>query len=171
MPAITSPQSTRSSRSRSSPYSLRSLSSSTSSSPTSPSSTSDAEIRRRLKLELYRCQKETQIIQSDVAQAKKDLEAAETARSAATANLNIARTAIEQFVNVRDNLLLCSVCQEVMKRPFTLIECSHSFCHGCLRNWFQTLVAKQLRWAEDVPVGLLDTPYTPIDIRKTCFPI
>ncbi|ODV86294.1 hypothetical protein CANARDRAFT_22198 [[Candida] arabinofermentans NRRL YB-2248] len=37
--------------------------------------------------------------------------------------------------------LECSICQEIMVNPFVLHPCGHSFCHGCLYEWFNKKLA------------------------------
>ncbi|KAE9982311.1 hypothetical protein EG327_005899 [Venturia inaequalis] len=42
--------------------------------------------------------------------------------------------------------LTCSICKEVLFQPLTLLDCLHSFCGGCLKEWFahQASVARSI---------------------------
>ncbi|KAI9882470.1 MAG: hypothetical protein M1823_005787 [Watsoniomyces obsoletus] len=42
--------------------------------------------------------------------------------------------------------LTCSICTEVLYQPLTLIDCLHSFCGACLKEWF-SLQARHARVA------------------------
>ncbi|KAN0103380.1 hypothetical protein V8E51_011693 [Hyaloscypha variabilis] len=54
--------------------------------------------------------------------------------------------------------LTCSICTEVLYQPLTLLDCLHTFCGSCLKEWF----AFQLSSHRASPSPLPDTglPYT-----------
>ncbi|KAH8600789.1 hypothetical protein B0O99DRAFT_289610 [Bisporella sp. PMI_857] len=52
--------------------------------------------------------------------------------------------------------LTCSICTEVLYQPLTLLDCLHTFCGACLKEWFTI----QLNKARNAP-NSLDTGTTP----------
>ncbi|KAI9669585.1 MAG: hypothetical protein M1817_004628 [Caeruleum heppii] len=53
--------------------------------------------------------------------------------------------------------LTCSICREVLYQPLTLLDCLHTFCGSCLREWFS--------WQALRPAS--DHPYTCPSCRAT----
>ncbi|KAI5867967.1 hypothetical protein GGS23DRAFT_543397 [Durotheca rogersii] len=43
--------------------------------------------------------------------------------------------------------LTCSICTEILYQPLTLLDCLHTFCGACLKNWFSW----QLKAVENAP--------------------
>lgn len=84
-----------------------------------------AFVREREELEKERCELESQI-----AQKRRDIEIAAKESGDGDA---IRRTELEQE-------FLCVICHSVMISAITL-ECSHSFCQGCIDSW---MVQKQV---------------------------
>jgi len=41
-------------------------------------------------------------------------------------------------VSALDEVLCCDVCTQTMWSPYLLAHCGHTFCQGCLTNWFNT---------------------------------
>jgi hypothetical protein len=38
--------------------------------------------------------------------------------------------------------LTCSICTEVLYQPLTLLDCLHTFCGSCLKDWFKHLASR-----------------------------
>ncbi|KAI0014108.1 hypothetical protein F4779DRAFT_624842 [Xylariaceae sp. FL0662B] len=55
--------------------------------------------------------------------------------------------------------LTCSICTDILYQPLTLLDCLHTFCGSCLKDWFDW---QQIR-AENSPY-----PPTPSSQRFTC---
>ncbi|KAG5977291.1 hypothetical protein E4U55_006896 [Claviceps digitariae] len=55
--------------------------------------------------------------------------------------------------------LTCSICTELLYQPLTLLDCLHTFCGACLKEWFRYQALK----AEKAP-----TPPSPHDAVFTC---
>ncbi|KAG5950708.1 hypothetical protein E4U53_004537 [Claviceps sorghi] len=55
--------------------------------------------------------------------------------------------------------LTCSICTELLHQPLTLLDCLHTFCGACLKEWFHYQAVK----AEKAP-----TPPSPQDAVFTC---
>ncbi|QLI64178.1 E3 ubiquitin-protein ligase CHFR [Metarhizium brunneum] len=55
--------------------------------------------------------------------------------------------------------LTCSICTELLYQPLTLLDCLHTFCGACLKEWFRFQAAK----AEKAP-----TPPAPGEAIFTC---
>src|SRR5882757_6014744 len=45
---------------------------------------------------------------------------------------------LDRFVNRDqiDDILLCSICNDVLEQPVQLKECEHAFCAECIDEWF-----------------------------------
>ncbi|ESZ93053.1 hypothetical protein SBOR_6574 [Sclerotinia borealis F-4128] len=54
--------------------------------------------------------------------------------------------------------LTCSICTEVLYQPLTLLDCLHTFCGSCLKEWFSWQLVS-LRNAQ-IPIPPGGTPYT-----------
>ncbi|KAI1467321.1 uncharacterized protein F4812DRAFT_59103 [Daldinia caldariorum] len=55
--------------------------------------------------------------------------------------------------------LTCSICTDILYQPLTLLDCLHTFCGSCLKDWFSW----QKNVAENSP-----NPPSPGSIRFTC---
>ncbi|KAG6007802.1 hypothetical protein E4U21_005522 [Claviceps maximensis] len=55
--------------------------------------------------------------------------------------------------------LTCSICTELLYQPLTLLDCLHTFCGACLKEWFRYQAVR----AEKAP-----TPPSPRDAVFTC---
>ncbi|KAK1751582.1 E3 ubiquitin-protein ligase [Echria macrotheca] len=58
--------------------------------------------------------------------------------------------------------LTCSICTELLYQPLTLLDCLHTFCAACLKEWF----AWQAQRAEGAPVP--PAPETPVFTCPSC---
>ncbi|TAQ88303.1 hypothetical protein B7494_g3391 [Chlorociboria aeruginascens] len=54
--------------------------------------------------------------------------------------------------------LTCSICTEVLYQPLTLLDCLHTFCGSCLKEWFSWQLASSRKSPSSIPAG--STPYT-----------
>ncbi|KAG4034400.1 hypothetical protein MFRU_003g03650 [Monilinia fructicola] len=54
--------------------------------------------------------------------------------------------------------LTCSICTEVLYQPLTLLDCLHTFCGSCLKEWFSFQVVSVHNAQTPLPPGA--TPYT-----------
>lgn len=52
-----------------------------------------------------------------------------------------------------------------MDRPFTLVECGHTFCFGCLRGWFHKCLLNQVGW-KDIPAHLKEKPMMAAKLKE-----
>ncbi|KAH7918404.1 hypothetical protein BV22DRAFT_1134619 [Leucogyrophana mollusca] len=172
MPRTPPTSSTRQSRGELSPY-ARLSSPSLPPSEILPSSSThiisatDAEALRQLRTEIVCARQEATRLRRDAAKAKRDTrktqrekETIEEDTKAETGRAQAARKANEQFLATRDTVLACPGCEVTMQRPFTLSTCGHTFCHRCLRIWFQASIAQRLQFAADAPARLKKPPYT-----------
>ncbi|QSZ35536.1 hypothetical protein DSL72_008406 [Monilinia vaccinii-corymbosi] len=57
-----------------------------------------------------------------------------------------------------ENELTCSICTEVLYQPLTLLDCLHTFCGSCLKEWFSFQVVSAHNAETPLPPG--GTPYT-----------
>ncbi|KAM7191383.1 E3 ubiquitin-protein ligase [Naviculisporaceae sp. PSN 640] len=46
-----------------------------------------------------------------------------------------------------ENELTCSICAELLYQPLTLLDCLHTFCGACVKNWFRVQAIR----AENAP--------------------
>ncbi|KAH7906908.1 hypothetical protein BJ138DRAFT_1161518 [Hygrophoropsis aurantiaca] len=189
MPPVSSTRSTRSSKAK--PYNLRSASSPSSrtssgssassvsagfsepSSPTSSSSsTSESGEAKLTRLHVTRImaflenelKRERSEFLEQKAQFLEEKEVLIREKRSAEAEVAALRQQRDTLVAARDETLTCSVCHQCMERPFTIVECHHSFCFSCLRGWWQTSISRQLRW-RTVPEELRNPPYTAATIN------
>ncbi|KAI6036202.1 hypothetical protein BKA83DRAFT_4485272 [Pisolithus microcarpus] len=98
-------------------------------------------------------QKVTQVLEffeREVARAQEEKQAAVDARVAAEkaeADAKVAeeviRKKVRKFSAVHARAAKCHLCMSCMDRPFTLIECGHTFCIGCLKKWFHRCLLDQ----------------------------
>ncbi|KAJ8596345.1 hypothetical protein M405DRAFT_877613, partial [Rhizopogon salebrosus TDB-379] len=44
-----------------------------------------------------------------------------------------------------EDTLSCDVCANMMYSPYTLLDCGHCYCEGCLKGWFDETLAKHMR--------------------------
>ncbi|KAI9646533.1 hypothetical protein NHQ30_004526 [Ciborinia camelliae] len=54
--------------------------------------------------------------------------------------------------------LTCSICTEVLYQPLTLLDCLHTFCGSCLKEWFSWQLVSVRNAQTLIPPG--GTPYT-----------
>ncbi|KAF7904505.1 hypothetical protein EAF00_001839 [Botryotinia globosa] len=54
--------------------------------------------------------------------------------------------------------LTCSICTEVLYQPLTLLDCLHTFCGSCLKEWFSWQLVSVNNAQTPIPPG--GTPYT-----------
>ncbi|RDL35375.1 uncharacterized protein BP5553_07306 [Venustampulla echinocandica] len=54
--------------------------------------------------------------------------------------------------------LTCSICTEVLYQPLTLLDCLHTFCGSCLKEWFNWQLTAARNSPNSLPAG--STPYT-----------
>ncbi|CAD6440040.1 2624a4b6-1557-4374-bb46-8b2d61a489bf [Sclerotinia trifoliorum] len=54
--------------------------------------------------------------------------------------------------------LTCSICTEVLYQPLTLLDCLHTFCGSCLKEWFSWQLVSVQNAQTPIPPG--GTPYT-----------
>ncbi|KUJ20040.1 uncharacterized protein LY89DRAFT_716499 [Mollisia scopiformis] len=54
--------------------------------------------------------------------------------------------------------LTCSICTEVLYQPLTLLDCLHTFCGSCLKEWFSWQLTAARNNPNSLPQGT--TPYT-----------
>ncbi|RAL67451.1 hypothetical protein DID88_008206 [Monilinia fructigena] len=54
--------------------------------------------------------------------------------------------------------LTCSICTEVLYQPLTLLDCLHTFCGSCLKEWFSFQLLSVNNAQTPLPPG--GTPYT-----------
>ncbi|PQE12054.1 hypothetical protein CJF31_00000206 [Rutstroemia sp. NJR-2017a BVV2] len=54
--------------------------------------------------------------------------------------------------------LTCSICTEVLYQPLTLLDCLHTFCGSCLKEWFSWQLISAQNAQTAIPPG--GTPYT-----------
>ncbi|CZR59061.1 related to vesicular transport-associated repeat protein Tb-291 [Phialocephala subalpina] len=54
--------------------------------------------------------------------------------------------------------LTCSICTEVLYQPLTLLDCLHTFCGSCLKEWFSWQLTSARNNPNSLPAG--STPYT-----------
>ncbi|KAL3425746.1 RING finger domain-containing protein [Phlyctema vagabunda] len=54
--------------------------------------------------------------------------------------------------------LTCSICTEVLYQPLTLLDCLHTFCGACLKEWFSWQLSSMRNSPTSVPAG--STPFT-----------
>ncbi|KAH7908120.1 hypothetical protein BJ138DRAFT_1103764 [Hygrophoropsis aurantiaca] len=146
--------STPGARSRSS--SLSSILTSVSSSPAESVSSSNVEL---LRVELMAAREELKRLKSDATQTKRAIKRARNELVGALEECTTLTTAATEFVTVRDQLLACPICHQVMQRPFT-------FCYGCLREYFQKLIQDRLALVNNLPDELKTAPYTAEDIHR-----
>ncbi|KAJ8583675.1 hypothetical protein M405DRAFT_845661 [Rhizopogon salebrosus TDB-379] len=69
------------------------------------------------------------------------------ALDAATAEVACLRTAIQKVMSARESSLECSICWAIFKNL-------HSFCAGCLKEWFQSCWTL---WLDGIPVHPIGT--------------
>lgn len=93
---------------------------------------------------------------------KKTAEKAQADAKGAEENL---RKMMERFTATHADAVKCGVCQKCIDRPFTLVNCGHSFCYGCLREWFHNSLLRQLRW-RDIPAHLKQKPVTAAKLKE-----
>ncbi|KAI9049310.1 hypothetical protein LZ554_007154 [Drepanopeziza brunnea f. sp. 'monogermtubi'] len=56
--------------------------------------------------------------------------------------------------------LTCSICAEVLYQPLTLLDCLHTFCGSCLKEWFQFQSTSARNAPNALSAGVTKTPYT-----------
>ncbi|CAG8962162.1 hypothetical protein HYFRA_00005209 [Hymenoscyphus fraxineus] len=54
--------------------------------------------------------------------------------------------------------LTCSICTEVLYQPLTLLDCLHTFCGACLKEWFRWQLTNSRN--AQTPLAPGTTPYT-----------
>lgn len=54
-----------------------------------------------------------------------------------------AKAANKRLIDALDEQLSCDMCYEKMWQPYSL-TCGHTFCRGCLQNWFTAELAKYM---------------------------
>ncbi|TVY84039.1 E3 ubiquitin-protein ligase CHFR [Lachnellula suecica] len=54
--------------------------------------------------------------------------------------------------------LTCSICTEVLYQPLTLLDCLHTFCGACLKEWFSWQLTASRNSPHSLPAST--TPYT-----------
>lgn len=59
--------------------------------------------------------------------------------------------------------LTCSICTDILYQPLTLLDCLHTFCGGCLKEWFKwqgMSAAQKLESERGHSYSQLSNPYT-----------
>lgn len=91
--------------------------------------------------------------------------AAEKAKSDAMEAEEQVRKRVQLFTTMHARAVKCRMCARCMDRPFTLVECGHTFCYGCLRVWFHRCLFEQVGW-RDIPAHLKEAPMTAVKLRE-----
>ncbi|KAH7917529.1 hypothetical protein BV22DRAFT_1135336 [Leucogyrophana mollusca] len=175
MPRTPSTPSTRRSRADASPYVRNS-------SPSKPlrtstgaqsESISDVDVEPLLRAEVVRARQEAARLKAETAKAKRDLRQTqkdkkkiEEEKKKAVSSAEAAQSASDKFLAAWDIVLACPGCQATMEQPFTLGECGHTFCHSCLRMWFQRCVSRRLERTSNIPQHLKKPPYTAAQLTE-----
>ncbi|KAH7918970.1 hypothetical protein BV22DRAFT_1051387 [Leucogyrophana mollusca] len=177
----------RQTRAQASPYNLRPVRSScpSSSSDSSPSSSStslssprtsgsgsdtDDSLHHDVRATRFAISKVTDFLEKHVTKERSDFSKekaklvkaknqAEKDRDAIAATLANLKKDIDKFIASKDEAITCSICTMCMERLFTIVECNHTFCYDCLRQWFQSSLSEQLKY-RDVPEEHAHPPYT-----------
>ena len=64
----------------------------------------------------------------------------------------------------------CSICTEILYRPLTLLDCLHTFCGGCLKQWFsfqKAAIERKMNEDGRLPAILYTCPSCRADVRDT----
>ncbi|KAG1867485.1 hypothetical protein C8R48DRAFT_771975 [Suillus tomentosus] len=170
------------------PYNLRSspsksessLPGSCSSSPTSSTlsmSSNDSDELSSLRLEIRTACKSVSKVEALLRNDIKQL------RKASTICVELAKTrrerdditALNQDVwaklQAAGEALRCPVCHDVIDRPFTVVECRHTYCYNCLVTWFHQCIRNRLHYREEkVPEKFKNhlEPFTKADVQTLC---
>ncbi|KAI6158392.1 hypothetical protein EDD17DRAFT_1763930 [Pisolithus thermaeus] len=92
-------------------------------------------------------------------------ETAEKAQADAKGAEENLRKMLERFTATHADVVKCGICRKCIDRPFTLINWGHSFCYGCLREWFHNCLLKQLKW-QDIPAHLKQKLVTAAKLKE-----
>jgi hypothetical protein len=64
----------------------------------------------------------------------------------------------------------CSICTEILYRPLTLLDCLHTFCGGCLKQWFsfqKAAIERKMSEERRAPAILYTCPSCRAEVRNT----
>jgi len=64
----------------------------------------------------------------------------------------------------------CSICTEILYQPLTLLDCLHTFCGGCLKQWFsfqKAAIERKINQEGTVPAILYTCPSCRAGVRNT----
>ncbi|KAG7097793.1 hypothetical protein E1B28_005112 [Marasmius oreades] len=50
-------------------------------------------------------------------------------------------------------IIRCEICLAYMNTPTFIVECGHTFCHGCIHRWFTEEDRKDVSWSLDLEPG------------------
>ncbi|KAA1472933.1 hypothetical protein DENSPDRAFT_839331 [Dentipellis sp. KUC8613] len=92
--------------------------------------------RQKEALALY--EKELERSKAEITKLKNEL-ASEKAKAKASSSGGLSIPA-----ESLDDLTTCEICTCTMWKPATLPDCGHTFCQGCLTDWFSTILAQHL---------------------------
>ncbi|KAI6143964.1 hypothetical protein BKA82DRAFT_19991 [Pisolithus tinctorius] len=113
------------------------------------------------------------LLEEDVKRSRREVqklmtekETAEKAHANAKGAEEDLRKIMERFRATHADTVKCGVCQRCIDRPFTLVDCGHSFCYGCLRKWFHNSLLRQLRWRDTIPAHLKQKPVTVAKLKE-----
>lgn len=95
----------------------------------------NAEILGKLKSELDQVKKDLDSTSSKRTLLERQLEEASQAKEAASKNeLEARKAVIDNFGDLVESELQCSICSELFVSATTL-NCNHTFCQMCINNW------------------------------------
>ncbi|KAI0297876.1 hypothetical protein B0F90DRAFT_1736642 [Multifurca ochricompacta] len=65
--------------------------------------------------------------------------------SSAVAQLKASTRQTTLSISALDDAICCEICTHTMWSPYFLTNCGHTFCQGCLTDWFNTTLSQQIQ--------------------------